>query len=387
MTENWHPTRQPHGAAPQPTQPAPAARPARSPEVDQAQPAEPDRQASPARPAPPAAQTQPLPAVVSTHPWQPASPQPPHAGYASAHVPHAGYASYGGQPPLYPPGAVVPVGPVPPPRGPRRWRRWTAGGALALVLVAGGGAAGAAIVHGRDGGGVAPSSVVSATNASSTGSMAAMIASVRPSVVSITVTLSNGTVSGSGVIIRSDGMILTNNHVIADAVSAGGAITVTFSDGSTRAATVIGTDSSTDLAVIQAKNVSNLKPATLGDSGKMAVGDTVVAIGSPLDLEQTVTEGIVSALNRTITAGGDQSQQPDSNANSSGTTYRNMIQTDAALNEGNSGGPLVNAAGQVIGINSVIATSGSNDTGNIGLGFAIPINTAKQVADKLMQGH
>jgi putative serine protease PepD len=241
-------------------------------------------------------------------------------------------------------------------------------------------------VHGLDGGTPTSSAVVSATNASAKGSLADMIASVQPSVVSITVTLPNGTVSGSGVIIRSDGMILTNNHVVTDAVNGGGTISVTFSDGTSKPATIVGTDSSTDLAVIKAQNVSNLKPATLGDSSKVSVGDTVVAIGSPLDLTDTVTSGIVSALNRTITAGGDQNQQQYGNATSGTTTYKNMIQTDAALNEGNSGGPLVNAAGQVIGINSVIETSGQSSSGNIGLGFAIPIDTARQVADQLMKG-
>jgi putative serine protease PepD len=357
MTENWHPAPTSRDDEPQPVPP-------------------------PARP------TQPLPAV-STHPWQPAAPPPPpHAAYAAQHAAQTGYPGYGGQPPVYPPGAAIgPAGPAGPPSRPGRWRRWTAGGALALVLVAGGGAAGAAIVHGLDGGTPTASAVVSATNASSTGSLADMIASVQPSVVSITVTVANGTVSGSGVIIRSDGMILTNNHVVSDAVNGGGTISVTFSDGTSKAASIVGTDSSTDLAVIKAQNVSGLKPATLGDSSKLAVGDTVVAIGSPLDLTDTVTSGIVSALNRTITAGGDQNQQQYGNATSGTTTYKNMVQTDAALNEGNSGGPLVNAAGQVIGINSVIETSSQTSSGNIGLGFAIPINTARQVANQLMQGH
>jgi putative serine protease PepD len=375
MTENWHPAPtsddDPHPVAP--SGPAP-----------QAQPAAPEPQAHPE----PVHHTQPLP-VVSTHPWQPAAPPPPpHAAYAAQHAARTGYPGYGGQPPIYSPGAAIgPAGPAGPPSRPGRWRRWTAGGALALVLVAGGGAAGAAIVHGLDGGTPTASGVVSATNASAKGSLADMIASVQPSVVSITVTLPNGTVSGSGVIIRSDGMILTNNHVVTDAVNGGGTISVTFSDGTSKPATIVGTDSSTDLAVIKARNVSNLKPATLGDSSKVSVGDTVVAIGSPLDLTDTVTSGIVSALNRTITAGGDQNQQQYGNATSGTTTYKNMIQTDAALNEGNSGGPLVNAAGQVIGINSVIETSGQSSSGNIGLGFAIPIDTARQVADQLVKGH
>lgn len=350
MTENWHPSSASPDDDPQPAQPI--------------------------APAGPVQHAQPLP--VPAQPWrQPAPPPPPHAGYAGF---------YGGQPPIYPPGALA--GPAGPPPRPRHWARWTAGGALALVLVLGGGAAGAAVVHGLDGGTTTASPVVPATNAASTGSLADMIASVQPSVVSITVTLPDGTVSGSGMIIRSDGMILTNNHVISDAVNGGGPITVTFSDGSTKPATVIGADPSTDIAVIQAGNVSNLKPATLGDSGKVQVGQTVVAIGSPLALDDTVTSGIVSALNRTVSAGGDnQQQQPNGNASAGSTTYKNMIQTDAAINEGNSGGPLFNAAGQVIGVNSVIETSDSSSTGNIGIGFSIPIDTAHQVADRLMRGH
>jgi putative serine protease PepD len=238
-----------------------------------------------------------------------------------------------------------------------------------------------------------PTAVQGASNKSATG-IAAIAQAVQPSVVSITVTTQTGEGEGSGIILRSDGVILTNNHVVADAAQ-GGQMTVNFSDGKKASATVLGTDPSTDLAVIKAAGVSGLKPATLGNSDQLQVGDPVVAIGSPLGLEGSVTSGIVSALHRTLDEGGDQQQQQQpgfpgfgqqgqQQQSSSGATIGDAIQTDAAINPGNSGGPLVNASGQVIGINTAIATSGGSN-GNIGVGFAIPIDTAKQVSDQLIK--
>jgi putative serine protease PepD len=221
---------------------------------------------------------------------------------------------------------------------------------------------------------------------------------VQPSTVSITVTTQQGQDEGTGVIIRSDGMILTNNHVVADAAG-GGQISVKFNDGKKVSADIVGTDPATDLAVIKASGVSGLKPVTFGNSDQLQVGDPVVAIGSPLGLEGSVTSGIVSALHRTLTESGQdqQQQQPPGfpgfgqgqgpqgqQGGSGGTAIGDAIQTDAAINPGNSGGPLVNASGQVIGINTAIATSGGGN-GNIGVGFAIPIDTAKQVADQLIK--
>ncbi|WP_345434398.1 S1C family serine protease [Actinoallomurus vinaceus] len=270
-------------------------------------------------------------------------------------------------------------------------RRAAAGGvALALVLTGGiaGGAVAALIGNGRTVF-ASPTAVQPASNKSATG-IAAIAQAVQPSVVSITVTTETGQGEGSGVILRSDGVILTNNHVVADA-SAGGQISVNFSDGKKASATVLGTDPATDLAVIKAAGVSGLKPATLGNSDQLQVGDSVVAIGSPLGLEGSVTSGIVSALHRTLNEGDSEQQQPpgfggrqQGQSNSSSATIGDAIQTDAAINPGNSGGPLVNASGQVIGINTAIATSGGSN-GNIGVGFAIPIDTARQVADQLIK--
>ncbi|MEO5874348.1 MAG: trypsin-like peptidase domain-containing protein, partial [Streptosporangiaceae bacterium] len=190
---------------------------------------------------------------------------------------------------------------------------------------------------------------------------------LQPSVVSIKVTTGGGGEEGSGIVLRADGTIVTNNHVVESAQS-GGKITVEFNDGRSAAATVLGTDPTTDLAVIRATGVSGLQAATLGDSDKLQVGEAVVAIGSPLGLSGSVTNGIVSALHRSLSEGGGQNQ-----AQSASPTIGDAIQTDASINPGNSGGPLVNGSGQVIGINTAIATSGSSN-GNIGVGFAIPVN-------------
>jgi putative serine protease PepD len=217
--------------------------------------------------------------------------------------------------------------------------------------------------------------------------IAAIAKALEPSVVSITVTTPIGQESGSGVVLRSDGTILTNNHVVSGAAQ-GGQIEVKFSDGKKMAATVTGTDPATDLAVIKASGVSDAKPATLGSSDRLRVGDPVVAIGSPLGLEGSVTSGIVSALHRTLTEGGGDQQQlpqfPGRGQAQGGTAIGDAIQTDAAINPGNSGGPLVNGTGQVVGVNTAIATSGGGN-GNIGVGFAIPVDTAKQVADQLIK--
>ncbi|MDQ6875159.1 MAG: trypsin-like peptidase domain-containing protein [Actinomycetota bacterium] len=211
-------------------------------------------------------------------------------------------------------------------------------------------------------------------------SVAGIAAQVLPSVVSIQTTTSTGKGTGSGFVIRQDGYILTNNHVVAGAAG-GGTIVVSFQDGSTIAATIVGRDAFSDVAVVKVAR-SGLKPVTLGDSSGLAVGDPVVAVGSPLGLRGTVTSGIISALDRPVQAGGSQGGA-GSEANA---TYLSAIQTDAAINPGNSGGPLLDGAARVIGINSAIATltAGSGQSGNIGLGFAIPINQAKRVAQQLI---
>ena len=210
------------------------------------------------------------------------------------------------------------------------------------------------------------------------GSVADIAQRVLPSVVSISAVSSSGGGTGTGFVIDSTGYILTNNHVIADAAADGGDIEVQLNDGTTLQATIIGRDSSYDLAVLKV-NKTGLTALTFGDSDNVAVGDSVIAIGSPLGLSGTVTLGIVSAKDRAVTAGesaGDSS-------------FINAIQTDAAINPGNSGGPLVNSAGAVIGVNSAIATLGSSSlssqSGSIGLGFAIPINQARKTAEQLIK--
>ncbi|MYX63216.1 trypsin-like serine protease, partial [Streptomyces sp. SID8382] len=244
--------------------------------------------------------------------------------------------------------------------------------------------------------------VVNAKSSSNSG-VSAVAAAVSPSIVEVSAGGTSGQSTGSGVIITSGGEIITNNHVVSGADS----ISVTFSDGSKKSATVVGTDSKKDLALIKVEGASGLKPASLGDSSKVTVGDQVVAIGSPEGLTGTVTSGIVSSLNRDVTVSTDQEQggqgpggggqwpfefgggRYNGDVGSSTTTYK-AIQTDASLNPGNSGGALINMSGQVIGINSAMYSSASGqssgDAGSVGLGFSIPINTVKSDLDSLRSG-
>jgi putative serine protease PepD len=200
----------------------------------------------------------------------------------------------------------------------------------------------------------------------------AVLASVGDAVVEITSSVSGtrwqpgGTGTGSGFVVDASGLILTNNHVVNGATS----ITVTFSTGDTRTATVVGSDSGNDLALLRVADLpAGVKVVTLGDSDSVAVGETAIAIGSPFGLENTVTEGIISATGRTYSDGG--------------SLLRDLIQTDAAINPGNSGGPLLNAAGEVIGVNTLIE---SPVEGNVGVGFAVPINTVKAQLAQLEDG-
>jgi putative serine protease PepD len=210
-------------------------------------------------------------------------------------------------------------------------------------------------------------------------SVAGIAADLMKSTVSIAVRGSQGNGTGSGVVIRSDGYILTNNHVVESAAD-GGQITVTF-DGSEDEgvpARIVGRDPITDLAVLRIDTDRSLQAAALGRSSALVVGDPVIAIGSPLGLSATVTTGIVSALNRTVNVPGG------------GQPLLNAIQTDAAINPGNSGGALVNAAGEVVGINTAIATLGGGllggeSGGSIGVGFAIPIDEARSVAEEIIR--
>jgi putative serine protease PepD len=203
----------------------------------------------------------------------------------------------------------------------------------------------------------------------------AISALVTPTVVSISVTSTQGSGTGSGWIYRSNAntsFIVTNNHVIETAVTTG-TIKVEFTNGDQVNATIVGRDPMYDLAVLSIRS-GNLPTTAIGDSSKVSVGDPVLAIGSPLGLASTVTSGIISALNRPVTAGSAGSE-----------SYVNAIQTDAAINPGNSGGALVDAQGRIIGVNSAIATLSSGGTsGSIGLGFSIPMNEAKRVIDEII---
>jgi putative serine protease PepD len=243
---------------------------------------------------------------------------------------------------------------------------------------------------------------VTASNAAAapSGSVEKVAASVLPSVVKINVTGSSGSGSGSGIVLRKDGTILTNNHVVSLAGDKG-TITVNFNDGKTAKANVVGTDPVTDIAVIKAEGVSDLTPATIGKSADLQVGQSVVAVGSPYGLNSTVTTGIVSALNRPVSVStaeeqtpqfpgfGEQEQQQQQQSQADLSTTYPAIQTDAAINPGNSGGALVDMAGRVVGVNSSIRTSDgatSESGGSIGLGFAIPIDEVLPVVNQIIDG-
>ncbi|MEO7980923.1 MAG: trypsin-like peptidase domain-containing protein [Sporichthyaceae bacterium] len=333
-------------------------------------------------------QTRTLPVDDTYSPFPPAPGQePPAPGYGAQDPWSAS------EPSGTPPGATPP--PVdeggPSPRRPRRAIALVGAVALAAGLVGGG--AGAAVTSALDDGG--SSATTTGTTGSGTslqgsgttgdvtpadGSVEAVAAQVLPSVVSIGVSTAQGGGEGSGIVLSSEGLILTNNHVVADAANGAGQISVTLNDGSTASASIVGRDPVTDLAVIQAKGVSGLTKATLGSSANLDPGEQVVAIGSPLGLQGTVTSGIVSALNRPVRTG-------DASGTESVSTVIDAIQTDAAINPGNSGGPLVNLKGEVIGINSAIASLGAasgSQSGSIGVGFSIPIDQARRVATQLV---
>jgi putative serine protease PepD len=215
--------------------------------------------------------------------------------------------------------------------------------------------------------------------AAADGTVAQVAQEVLPSVVKIDVSNGQESGSGSGLVLSSVGQILTNNHVV-EVAGDSGSISVSFNDGSSAPAKILGTDPLTDTAVIQAEGVDGLTPTTIGKSSDLQVGEGVVAIGSPFGLESTVTSGIVSALDRPVDVGSD--------AEGNSTTYP-AIQTDAAINPGNSGGPLVDLDGNLVGINSSIRTSSSSASeqgGSIGLGFAIPIDEVMPIVEQMING-
>lgn len=286
--------------------------------------------------------------------------------------------SYYGSPAPFPGNDYRPPQQAPkePQSGPARWPIVVGSGALALVLGTMGGAAGYLLAQQADGGASTTSTVApplaESTATTVASAVADIAAAVQPAVVQLNVKGADGEGNGSGFVINNDGYILTNHHV-AGVAADGGAIEVVFADGSTATGSLVGSNPGYDLAVVKVER-SGLNSVPMGSSDALRVGETVVALGSPLGLQGTVTAGIVSALDRPVTAGG-----------AGDTAFINAIQTDAAINPGNSGGPLVNAAGEVIGINSAIATLGQmGETGSIGLGFAIPIDTAKRIANEIM---
>ncbi|WML82397.1 trypsin-like peptidase domain-containing protein [Streptomyces sp. VNUA74] len=267
----------------------------------------------------------------------------------------------------------------------RRTRKALIGGALLIALVSGiaGGVVG---VHLERNGGVGTVELPQAGAESAKrapGSVAALAGRALPSVVTLHVSGSESAGTGTGFVLDDRGHILTNNHVV-DPAGDGGEITVTFNSGDTAEATVVGRDSGYDLAVVRVKGVSGLTPMPLGNSDNVRVGDPVVAIGAPFDLAGTVTSGIISAMERPITAGGEEGDASD-------VSYVDALQTDAPINPGNSGGPLLDSRGRAIGINSAIRSAGGGSaesdggqSGSIGLGFAIPINQGKRVAEELI---
>jgi len=289
-----------------------------------------------------------------------------------------------GQPGAVPPALRVPAEAPRPTRGGGRWRLGIAAGLVGAALVGGG--AGAGVMALTDGdtvatasGAAAQSVVIKDPDNATTATAAAAKAS--PSVVTIYVTAGSGSGSGSGVVMTDDGYVLTNNHVVTlDSSTSDATVQVRTADGTLYDATVVGTDPTSDLAVVKLTDAKGLTPAVFADSKKVQVGDVAVAIGAPLGLSNTVTTGIISATNRAVATGSDQEQ-----------TVIDALQTDAAINPGNSGGPLVNAAGEVVGINTAIASVATSDlpgqesqSGNIGVGFAIPSDTAQRIAKQII---
>jgi putative serine protease PepD len=320
--------------------------------------------------------------AASRDPWGPPA-APPAAPDTWWHPQPAGQDAF---PPPYDP---YTAGTTPPPTPPRTRSgspaRWIGTGTLALVLgVVGGFAGGLLQDELSDGDTNYPAVALPSPSEGSTdrpaGTVAGIAATALPSVVALQVQSQDGYGTGSGFVLDAAGgegtFILTNNHVVAGATDDG--IVVVFQDGQQAPAELVGADVSYDLAVVRVDR-TGLQALPFGDSDAVVVGDPVVAVGAPLGLQGTVTEGIVSALNRPVSAG----QTVDD------TSYIQAIQTDAAINPGNSGGPLLNQDGQVIGINSAIATApgvdGSQVAGSIGLGFSIPSEQARRTAEQLIQ--
>ncbi|WP_326598842.1 S1C family serine protease [Streptomyces sp. NBC_01803] len=352
-------------------------------------------QPGPWAPAPPVQRPSPTP-PAGTHVPPPPLPQssPPMT------TPARGTALPGGEPPsrydpwaaagataTLPPQALAPPPAAAPPAGPDQDRPRAAplvAGAAVIALLAGILGGGIGVLLEREGAFDEvrlPQAVAEEETPRPAGSIAGIADAVLPGVVTLHVSGGGAAGTGTGFVLDDDGHILTNAHVVRPAGESG-VIEVTFGSGDRARAEVVGQDSGYDLAVVKVSGVSGLSPLTLGDSDAVRVGDPVVAIGAPFDLEGTVTSGIISATERPITAGGEE-------ADGSDISYVNALQTDAPINPGNSGGPLVDLNGRVIGVNSAIRTADSGgfeagQSGSVGLGFAIPVNQAKDVAEQLI---
>ncbi|QDW62513.1 S1C family serine protease [Oerskovia sp. KBS0722] len=333
-------------------------------------------------PAPPAQQA---PQQHASQQHAPYGAQPPYA----AHTPYTAQGQHGAPTSTAYSAAGMPPAPHSPEQAPvatRRSRTWipVVGAAAAAAVLASAGTAG--LLGVLDGNGSTRSSLASvgetkenstvpvSDSTSENPNWQAVTSAVAPSVVSIQVTTAAGGAEGSGVVIDTEGHVLTNNHVVEGAQD--DTVQVTLSDGRLYEAKIVGLDPTTDLAVVKLVDPpSNLTPASFGDSDDVTVGESVLAVGNPLGLANTATTGIVSALDRPVAASG---------SDGGSTVVTNAIQIDAAINPGNSGGPLFNAQGEVIGITSSIATT-SNQSGSIGLGFAIPVNLAKNISAQLIE--
>jgi putative serine protease PepD len=381
----------PQSAAPQPAAPQPAAPQAAAPQSvppqhhQWAPPWHHQQQTQPTAQQPTYPGYQPQQPGYQQPTYQAQHPQYAYAGQAAGSAPPAQDGQTWSQPAEGPAWAQPVEGPVQDPERSRRTKRILATGAAAVVLALAAGGVGAATALAFDGNN--GSTGIKTSNSSvervvDRSSLAQIASALRDSVVSIT----TASGEGSGVIVDASGNIVTNNHVVATAQ--GTTVNVIFASGKKSVATIVGTDPRTDLAVVRVQDTSGLKPASWGSSANMQVGDTVLAIGSPLGLEGSVTQGIISAKDRTIQSASEQSPQQNpytQQQQQSSTTMSGLLQTDAPINPGNSGGALVNTDGKVIGINSAIATSGSGN-GNIGLGFAIPSDKVQLVVNALIAG-
>ncbi|MEU2742331.1 trypsin-like peptidase domain-containing protein [Streptomyces sp. NPDC007095] len=376
----------PSGAAPADQAPV-AAVPAQQAPVDRPRPLhDPDPYSTPPygepgpwAPAPPVQH----PAVTPAH-GTAVPPGPPSVPYPSnphpAPTPWQNYDPWAAPGPLQQNGAAVETKT----QRRKRARKALVLGAVALAVVSGGagGAVGAYLERNGGVGDVTLPQAAKEAPGRAPDSVAGIAARALPSVVTLHVRGSSEEDTGTGFVLDTRGHILTNNHVVEPAGS-GGEITVTFSGGESAKATVVGHDSGYDLAVVKVSGVRGLRPMALGNSDSVQVGDPVVAIGAPFDLANTVTSGIISAKERPITAGGEKGDGSD-------VSYVDALQTDAPINPGNSGGPLLDTRARVIGINSAIrsADSGTDlqggQAGSIGLGFAIPVNQARRVAEELI---